>query len=157
MAYATLQDFYMVLPASSFGDRVSPSQIQQILEDVSQQVNTMIGDKVNTPIVPYIVPTESNWPFDRALTRNVCKMAAYECICLRGFNPDNPGDRIIEQQNAFAMQFFKDVANGKLSIRWKETSPASLQPDIYTNCQRGFGSIPGLGSDVPFINGMNNN
>lgn len=154
MAYATLSDFYLVLPAQALGDRVMPSQVQQILEDVSQQVNTMIGDKVNTPIIAYRVPEESPWPYDRALTRNVCQWAAYLAVCLRGFNPDVPGDRIIEQQYAMAYQFFKDVANGKLSIRWKETSPPSLQPDIYTNCQRGYG-VPGIGTDPPFITGGN--
>jgi len=156
-AYATLADFERVYPAAAYGDRVNPSQRQQALVDASREADSYIGDKVNLPLQALAVPPNP-YPFDRQLTRAVCKIAAWNCLALRGFNPDNPADVVVRTGYDDALKWLTRVANGQASIRWQqqETPTPSLQPDISTNCQRGYGA-PGIGTDPPFISGQNNN
>jgi len=83
-SYATLSDFENVYPGSAYGDRVGLIQRQQALIDASAEANSYIGDKLNLPLAPLAVPPAVA-PYDRQLVRCVCKIAAWNCIALRGF------------------------------------------------------------------------
>ena len=149
-SYAQLTDFNQVYPGAAFGDRVLPSQKEQALIDASALANSYLGDKLHLPLSPLPVPPAVA-PYDRQLVRAVCQIAAWYCICLRGFNPDNPGDAVIRMQYDDALKWLTRVANGQATIAVAQADPPSAQPDISTNCQRGYGA-PGA-CDPPWVNG----
>lgn len=151
--YATLSDFDLTYPPGAFGDRVSPTQRQQALVDASAEANSYLGDKLNLPLAPLQVPPAVA-QYDRMLVRCVCKIAAWNCLCLRGFNPDNAGDQVVRVGYDDAIKWLTRVANGQATIAVMQTPTPSLQPNVSTNVQRGWG-VPGA-TDPPFINGQNN-
>lgn len=139
MGYATLADLLTCgLPAAAIASIDDPTR-QAALDDRSAYADTYLGDKETLPLLA---------PYDRTLVRYVCFLAAWDLICFRGFNPDNPGDAIVRQRYEDADKWLVRVANGqaRLAIVRPGTAPQSLQPDVGSNCPRGIGDMFGNNS-----------
>ncbi len=145
MAYATRDDLDTCgLPAGALAS-VDDDVKDQALEDRSAYADSYLGDKVTLPLTA---------PYDRTLVRYVCYMAAWDLICFRGFNPDNPADTVMRQRYEDADKWLVRVANGQARINVIQAAPPSLQPDVSSNCQRGYGDMTGNGNtDDPIVGG----
>ncbi len=145
-SFAKLQDLDDEgIPLAAFGNTLTNTQIQRVLDKVSSYVAGYVGDKIQMPLIP---------PYDPAIVTAVVQIAAWRLIVRRGFNPEDPGDKVIRQGFMDAQSWLKDVANGKVRLEQKGSFPESLQPSVDTNLQRGYGSV--IGTDPPFIRGTGN-
>ena len=144
MGYATLADLASSgLPPSALAS-ISDADKQAALDDRSDYADTYIGDKAQLPL---------QTPYPRTLVRMVCFQAAWDLLCLRGFNPDNPADLNVQRRYEEAEKWYARVANGQARVNFKETQPPSLQPDVSTNCLRGYGDMGEGGTDDPLVGG----
>jgi len=127
--YATLADLASCgLPAAALAT-LSSGDKQAALDDNSALADTYIGDKYQLPLVA---------PYDRALVRMVCYLAAWDLLGLRGYNPSDPTDQVVQYRADVAMKFLVRVAEGQARLNVTQTAPDSLQPDVYSGCNRGF-------------------
>ncbi len=134
--YATLDDLAACgLPPAALASIV-PSVKQAALVKASAYADTFIGDAVTLPLQA---------PVDPTITDAVCQIAAWRLLCLRGFNPDNPGDAVVRQGYLDARDWLTRVANKQAKLNVVQGSPPSCQPDISSNPARGFGEIYGGG------------
>lgn len=144
---ATLQDLDdSGFPPKTWGNQLGQTQVQRLLLKASAYVLGYIGDKIQLPLVP---------PYDLALNQCTCQITAWWIITRRGFNPDDPGDKVARTCYEDAMRWLKEVANGKIRLNQAGSNPESLQPSVDTNLQRGYGSDY-LGTNPPFIRGPSN-
>lgn len=134
--YATIDDLAISgLPPAAFGD-LSPIQIQGILDRVSAIADSYMGDKYTLPLQP---------PYDPALVDAVCQIAAWRLLVLRGFDPNVPGDEPVEKGYNDARAWLVRVANGQARVAVVQAQPESLQPNVSTAEQRGYGYATGDG------------
>jgi phage gp36-like protein len=130
--YATLEDLAACgLPPAALSSIV-PSVKQAALVKASAYADTFLGDRVTLPLQA---------PVDPTITDAVCQIAAWRLLCLRGFNPDNPGDAVVRQGYLDARDWLTRVANGQAKLNVIQGTPPSVQPDISSNCPRGYGDI----------------
>lgn len=131
MGYATVADLAACgLPAAALASISDPTKLQA-LDDNSAVADTYMGDKYQLPLSP---------PYDRSVVRMVCYLAAWDLLGLRGYNPSDPTDQVVQRRAQIAIDFFQRVADGKARLNVVQAAPESLQPDVYTNESRGFGS-----------------
>jgi phage gp36-like protein len=134
--YATEADLQISgLPMPAYGS-LSPIQIQGALDRASDFADSFIGDKFTLPL---------SVPYPGALVDAVCQIAAWRLLCLRGFNPDNPGDSVVRQGFLDARDWLTRVANGQARLAVVQAQPESLQPNVSTAEQRGYGYATGDG------------
>jgi phage gp36-like protein len=134
--YATIADLDISgLPMPAFGN-LSPIQIQGALDRASDFADSFIGDKFTLPLLV---------PYPGALVDAVCQIAAWRLLCLRGFNPDNGADSVVRQGFLDARDWLTRVANGQARLAVVQTQPDSLQPNVSTSEQRGYGYATGDG------------
>lgn len=137
MGYAVISDLEACgLPAGALTGVTFDDQ-QRALDDASALADNFLGDTVTLPL---------GKPYDRTLVRMVCVLAAWDLICLRGFNPSNVGDDVIKYRYEAAMDWLKRVANKQIRIVANQSVPESIQPDVSTNDSRGYGDIAGDGT-----------
>jgi phage gp36-like protein len=130
--YATLADLEQCgLPPQALAS-IQPTVKQAALVKASAYADTFIGDAVTLPLQA---------PVDPTITDAVCQIAAWRLLCLRGFNPDNPGDAVVRQGYLDARDWLTRVANKQAKLNVVQGSPPSVQPDISSACPRGFGDV----------------
>jgi phage gp36-like protein len=140
MGYATIQDLQQSgLPPGALGSVPLTTQ-QAALDNASSEVDGYLGDS-------YTLPLQT--PYPRILVQQVCAIASWHLLCLRGFNPTNAGDAVVRQRWVDAQAWLVRVANKQVSLRVAQGSPPSVQPDISSNLPRGYGGGPG--SDEPIV------
>ena len=83
MGYAALTDLYFVMPVAMMGT-VTTAQQQQALDDRSAYADAKMRARYALPL---------GQPYDRALIRAVCDLAAWDIICLRGYDPESGSDQ----------------------------------------------------------------
>lgn len=143
MGYATLADLASCgLPASALAS-ISDSDKQVALDDHSAEADTYIGDKYQLPLIA---------PYDRTLVRMVCFRAAWDLLCLRGFNPSDPTDSVVGQRADHALKWLERVSNGQARLNVTQSAPESAQPDVYTNTDRGWSTTGSNDPDI-FVGG----
>ena len=148
-SYATLDDFIASgLPLGALNS-IDKSAWQQMLVKQSSHAASYIGCKYTLPLSP---------PYDPQLVDAVCQLAAWRLICLRGFNPESDGDKVIRQGFLDAREWLVRVANGQAQIQVvTQATPESLQPDVFTSTPRGYGDITGSGTlNQPIVDGSGN-
>ncbi len=141
--YATVQDLEISgIPRSAFGPLVE-IQLQGILDNASAFADTFIGCKYQLPLAG---PTSSPpVAYDPSLVDAVCQIAAYRAMRLRGYNADNAGDTSLRMGFEDAYAWLTRVANGQARLAVVQAQPESLQPNVSTSEQRGYGYITGNG------------
>ena len=138
MGYATLTDLASAgLPAAALAS-ISSGDKQAALDDMSAWCDSYLGDKYQLPLLA---------PYDRSLVRAVCWLAAWDLLTLRGYNPSDPTDAMVERRKDMAIDYLTRVANGQARLNVNQTSPESLQPDVSSECDRGYGSGGIVGPD----------
>jgi len=141
--YATIADFEACgLPPGAIGD-ISKGEIQMHLDRQSAHADTYLGAKVTLPLAA---------PYDPQLVDAVCQLAAWRIMCRRGFNPDNNGDAVVRQGWVDAIAWLTRVANGQARINVVQSAPASLQPNVTTNADRGYSPRTDQ-TDAPIVGG----
>lgn len=145
--YATIDDFTTSgLPNGALA-AIDKQTWQKALDRASAYANSFIGDKYALPLVS---------PYDPALVDAVCQVAAWRLLCLRGFNPNNPGDQVVRQGWEDATAWLTRVANGQASITVVQAVPPSYQPDTFSNQPRGYGDLAGNSTVFPGVPGSGN-
>lgn len=82
MGYAVLADLYRYgAPATAFGD-ISTSDQQAGLDEASAKVDEFLGARYPLPLI--------SWP--TSITEYACRIAAWNLISVRGYNPAMGGD-----------------------------------------------------------------
>jgi phage gp36-like protein len=139
-SYATIADLSSCgLPPSALAS-ISIADKQAALDDHSAEADTYIGDKYQLPL---------GTPYDRTLVRMVCFRAAWDLLCLRGFNASDPTDAVVSQRADQALKWLERVANGQARLNVVQGTPESFQPDVSTNQLRGWST--GCGTDDPSV------
>jgi phage gp36-like protein len=148
--YATLEDFMNAgLPTGALAS-LDRSTWNQALIRASSYADSFLGDKYTLPLTR---------PYPPSLVDAVCQIAAWRLMCLRGYNPAVEGgssDAIIRQGYLDARDWLVRVANGQAALTVIQAVPDSLQPDVSTNQQRGYGQLTGNGSVSPWVPGTGN-
>lgn len=147
-SYASLQDLDDCgIPLAAL-ETLDKKLIQRQLDRASGFTDGFLRDSYTLPL---------GAPIDPALTMAVCQLAVWWLLSRRGFDPQNPGDKVVYQGYKDALVWLKLVANKKIAIQVVQASPASLQPNVASNCPRGYGDITGSGyTDEPVIPGNSN-
>jgi phage gp36-like protein len=148
--YATLEDFMNAgLPTGAL-DSLDKSVWNQALIRASSYADSFLGDKYTLPL---------GRPYPPSLVDAVCQIAAWRLMGLRGYNPAVAGgssDAIIRQGYLDARDWLVRVANGQAALTVIQAVPDSLQPDVSTNDQRGYGQLTGNGTVNPWVPGTGN-
>jgi phage gp36-like protein len=113
-AYATLADLGTYgLPGPVLAD-IDTGQQTNALESASRFADGYLHSQYTLPLlVPY--PTD--------LVSAVCKVAAYELLSVRGFNPDLGGDANIRARYKDAVDWLNQVGLGHISPNILDSSP----------------------------------
>jgi hypothetical protein len=137
MGYAALSDLYNVMPVAMMGT-VTTAQQQQALDDRSAYADSKMRARYALPL---------GLPYDRALVRAVCDLAAWDIICLRGYDPEGGSDRnfhdraIGEDGKGGAQKLLDDVERQCahfLVVEAIQPSPAYPAPLVLSNAQEGW-------------------
>ncbi len=101
--YAVVADIARYVPTASISSIDSTTQ-QNVLDDVSTLADSFLGSRYKLPLTSY----------GSDLTRNVCQIAVYDLMCLRGFFPDGP-DQNFKDRNDAAMAWLRGVSSGAIT------------------------------------------
>lgn len=147
-SYATLQDLDDCgIPLAALAT-LDKSLLKRQLDRASGYADSFLRDSYTLPFTP---------PFDPGLVMAVCQLATWWLLSRRGFDPENPADKVVYQGYKDAMDWLKLVANKKIAIAKNEANPVSLQPNVSSNEPRGYGNLTGDGStDYPAVPGFSN-
>jgi hypothetical protein len=100
MGYATLTDMANFgFGPTAFG-QITTIQVQAQLDSASAWATSKLAARYSMPLLP---------PFDVTIVQAVVQIAAYQCLCLRGFDPQNPGDSAARDLWIAAREFFDAV------------------------------------------------
>jgi hypothetical protein len=125
MGYATLTDMQNFgVPAGAFG-QLSNVQIQAQLDFASGQFDSAGRARYSFPLVS--VPIE--------VIGHIVSYAAFRCMVLRGWDPNNPGDVAMRDLWIAADEYFKRVQRG-----WEH--PAVVESPAPTNQTQPSYSAP---------------
>lgn len=98
--YASRADLYTHGLAAAAMGSVSTAQQDAVLESVCGEADSKMAARFPTPLTGQIDPT---------ITMNVCKIAAFEILRIRGFNPQNGADMVIREAAKEARAWFDAV------------------------------------------------
>lgn len=126
MSYASLADLYTLgAPEKSFG-QLTDTQKLAALESASTIVDTYLRGRYSLPLLA--------WGF--SITEATCRIAAYNVLSVRGFNPAVGGDSNIRSRYEDAMKFLDKVqrqqAHPDLTPQ-PDNSPSHDQPFVITS------------------------
>ncbi len=136
-AYATLADLYAFgLPLVAMGS-VSVATQQRILDGR----NGYADDKLRAR---YLLPLGT--PYPTSLTQNVCMLAAWDVLMIRGYNPGAAADENIATRGQMALDWFNDVERQRAHpdvVEATSPSPAYAAPQVISKPLQGW--YPGTG------------
>ena len=97
--YATLADLANLgFVSTAFGQLTNP-QVQAQLQAASDYASSKMAARYSLPLLAW----------DTSVTQGVAQIATYQCMCLRGFDPANPGDAAARDLWIAAREFFDAV------------------------------------------------
>ena len=128
-SYATVADLNQCgLPKGALDSIKSADQLAA-LQKASAIADGYMRDRYTLPLTGDIDP---------GLVDAVCQIAAYRLMALRGYNPASGADSLIRQGWVDATEWLKRVANGQVSLAVTQSQPQSLQPNVISDCPRGY-------------------
>ncbi len=139
VAYATLTDLYAFgLPLVAMGS-VSVATQQRILDGR----NDFADDKMRAR---YRLPLQT--PYPDSLIQNICMLAAWDVLMVRGYNPGAAADVNIANRGQMAIDWFDGVERQRTHPNVIEAaggdSPGFAAPLVISKCLQGW--YPGSGS-----------
>lgn len=116
-----------------------PSAVLAVITPVIQQAELDAADElVNGYLrVRYTLPLAS---FGLDLVRHTCAIAAYNLICVRGYNPQAANDEHLRARYEDAMSYLKAVSKAQLDPGIVDSTPEVDEtiPVISSDCARGW-------------------
>src|SRR6266850_365235 len=119
--YAVLADLTLYgAPASAFTN-VTTAQQNAALDAANALADGYLGQKFTLPI--------TTWGKD--LVKQIVAIATYDAIVVRGANPEAPGNVNLQNRWDAAIQWFRDIAAGKVTPQVVDSSVNGQQgPDF---------------------------
>jgi phage gp36-like protein len=152
MGYASLSDMANFgFPPSAFG-QLSTVQIQAQLDSASAYANSKMAARYGMPLLP---------PFDVSIVQAVVQIAAYQCLVLRGFDPQNPGDSAARDLWIAAREFFDAVERQHAhplvneSAQTNQAQPSYAAPMVSSRPLEGWLPDSSGASSTPGPSGIN--
>lgn len=131
--YATRADLAKYVPAGSLSS-VSTSVQDQALLDASAEAANYIPDQATLPLVE---------PYDPALVRHVCWLAAWQIMSYRGMNVEAGSNDLYRINRDAAISWLTKVARREITLT-SAGSPVkgTGAPRVVSASARGWGDLP---------------
>lgn len=132
--YATIAQLIqsgMSLQALSSPSIASSTVQNQALLEASQEVDSYLRQQFQLPL--------TQWGSD--IVSATCRIAAYQLICVRGFNPNAEADAVYEANRDKAHAWLKDVAKGLASPDITDSS-SNAAPGVQAPAAQPLASSP---------------
>jgi phage gp36-like protein len=130
-AYATLADLYAYgMPLVAMGSVSVPTQ-QKILDGRNDYADDKMRARYRLPL---------GTPYPESLKQNVCMLAAWDVLMVRGYNPGTGADTNIAARGELAMKWFDDVERQRAHPNVVEAvaSPGYPAPLVISKPQQGW-------------------
>jgi len=115
------------LPAAAL-ELVSPEQLARACLAASGEAEGYLSSAYKLPLTAWDIGTRSH----------VAKMAAYEAMRHRGFDPDSGKDASLEVGRGEAITWLNRIANGKLRpVGIVDSTPEAAENEVYVASERG--------------------
>jgi phage gp36-like protein len=133
VGYATLADLTTYgLPATALG-QLTAGQQQAALDQASKRADNYLRGRYALPLVAY----------DTDLTELVCRIAAFNLLCIRGYNPAAAADVNIKQRHDMAIRDLELVQKQQMHLN---VTPAPSQVPDYDQPTLISSSVVNVGS-----------
>lgn len=137
-AYAVLADLYALgLPLVAMGS-VSTAVQQRCLDSRNDYADDKMRARYRLPIAA---------PYPSSLVQNICMLAAWDIIMIRGYNPASGADVNIATRGELAMKWFDDVERQRAHPAVVEVTgpevPGYAAPLVLSKALQGW--YPGSG------------
>lgn len=132
MAYATIADLTTYgASAATFGSLSTPEK-QAALDAASAEADGYLRSRYPRAELPLST-------YDTALTMAVVKIATFELVRKRGFNPNAGSDAVIVKAADDARAWLRQLARGETSIVGApDPTTTTEQPRVISNALRGW-------------------
>lgn len=125
MGYAQLADLYRFgAPATAFGN-ISTGDQQAALDEASGRVDEFLAARYPLPLI--------SWP--TSITEYTCRIATWNLLSARGYNPTMGGDSNIKDRYDNAIEMLTLVQKQQLHpavVPQPNQAPTYEQPAVYT-------------------------
>lgn len=112
--YADNEDFYRYgLPKVAVQDLDPVDLLSRELLAASSFFNSKIPRAYTLPLKE---------PYPESLKQKVCEFAAYPMLCVRGFDPDDAGDKEVKDRHEDAEEWAQDLGDGTVPD-WIDATP----------------------------------
>lgn len=134
MAYATTTDLVRLGIAAAALTGVSSTIQEAALESASDMADGYMRARYTLPL--------TTWGDD--LRRVVCAIAAWDLLCVRGFDPSRGGDVAVQARYEAAMLWLRDVSQGRAVVSGGNTDPTAARharasgPRVTSDRTRGW-------------------
>jgi hypothetical protein len=132
VVYADHDDFYALgLPHAAIGTTDPPDLLTSCLLAASSQVTSRVPPRYKFPL---------RAPYPESLKQAVCAIAALKFLQQRGFDPDDPADKEVEDAHDEALAWLEGIATDETIPDWIDATPSvdDVAPDVFTNDMRGW-------------------
>lgn len=114
VAYATLEEFSQLGLPLSATEQIPEEQILLALLAASSNADSYLPRRHLLPLTP---------PYPDVLVERTCQQAALTVLRVRGFDPDNPADRVVADAAKSAEAWLMAMAKGLIEPPWVDASP----------------------------------
>lgn len=129
MAYATPADFAKYgLPSAALDGFGGTSS--DYLDAASDDVDTYLRSRHDLPLAT---------PYPAKIIQVTCELAAYSLLCIRGFDPESPANRVVEDRAMAARKWLELLSQGKVNLAVEaDATPATYEggPSVRSKCPR---------------------
>ena len=135
--YASIDDLYRFGLQPFSVQNVPMSNLIAELEAASRYADSKMRARYSLPLLAW----------DTTITMHVCRIAAYNILVTRGYNPEAGADIAITQRHQEALEFFDGVERQRTHPNVTQTptsSPGVDMPQVLSGVSRGW-QIPGVG------------
>ncbi len=137
VAYAVLADLYVFgLPLVAMGS-VSTATQQRVLDGRNDYADDKLRARYRLPLIE---------PYPESLKQNICMLAAWDLLMIRGYNPSAAADVNIATRGEMAMKWFDDVERQRAHPNVVESTsptPGYAAPMVISKPLQGW--YPGTG------------
>ncbi len=132
-AYATLADLYAFgLPLVAMGSVLVTTQ-QRVLDARNDYADDKFRARYRLPLLE---------PYPESLKLNVCMLAAWDLLMIRGYNPSAAADVNIAARGEMALKWFDDVERQRAHPDVRESSgvdtPSYAAPLVISKALQGW-------------------
>jgi phage gp36-like protein len=111
--YAVLADVFNSGMQQAAVGSVTTQQQQASLDAANSKIDSYIGAKFHLPLV--------SWGAD--LNAAAVSLAAFAIIAFRGFDPEDPGDKVFADRKDNTIKWLEAIADGKVTPVVVDSSP----------------------------------